>query len=261
MDRKEILERAGSPEDKILAARLLDKLHSLNEAHGPVVADFYDPYQQNVLSSVLDKVPGISFLWTGGYEDSERKRLVIWPEHMDTGERDDQIQVLAVSGNLKFKKLTHRDYLGAILSMGIKREKIGDIIEVPDGCQVIADRLISGYITENLKKVNRLGVKVREIPLKELRPPVKNVKEITATVPSLRLDAVAAAGYGISRNKILGEITAEKVKVNWSVVSDGSFQVKEGDIISTRGRGRVRLETVRGLTKKGRVSVRLTRYR
>jgi RNA-binding protein YlmH len=90
---------------------------------------------------------------------------------------------------------------------------------------------------------------------------VKNVKEITATVPSLRLDAVAAAGYGISRNKILGEITAEKVKVNWSVVSDGSFQVKEGDIISTRGRGRVRLETVRGLTKKGRVSVRLTRYR
>ncbi|MHB9094738.1 MAG: photosystem II S4 domain protein [Eubacteriales bacterium] len=260
LDRKEILERAGTPEDRILMARVLDKTESVKKFHYTAVSEFYDPYQQNLISPVLSKVPGISFVWDGGYPGAERKRLVIHPDYMTAGESDSELMVLSISGNLKFQGLSHRDFLGAVLGLGIKREKVGDIIVNEGGCQVVVDRSIGDYITENLTKVHRVSVKVEKIAPETIEVPAEKVKEIFATVPSLRLDAVAAAGFGVSRTKIASVIAAENVKVNWAVTTNLAHGVKEGDIISIRGRGRTEITSVRGETKKGRISIVLKRY-
>lgn len=259
MDRKELLERVQSPDDRKFIARVLDKITLVLKNHETVVTDFYDPYQQNLISPVL-RLPGISFIWAGGYETAERRRLVIGPEYLDMQEADRQLVPLSVTGNLKYQNLSHRDFLGSILALGIKREKVGDIIVTGQGCHVIVDEGIADYIVNNLSKISRVRVKAERVDPQSVDAPAENTKDINTTVSSLRLDALAAAGYGVSRTKMAGDIAAEKVKVNWNVVNDPSVNLKEGDIISVRGRGRVKVETVKGETKKGRVSVLLRRY-
>jgi len=260
LDRKEMLDQAVTPEDRIIIARLLDKIESVKKEHQAAVTEFYDPYQQIVISPLLSKARGICFLWAGGYEQAERRRLVLFPDYMDAREIDDQLGVVSVTGNLKFRTLSHRDYLGAVMSLGIKREKIGDIVVTPQGCQVIVDRAVADYIAHNLNKVHRVRVKVEEVTKEALKLPDENVKEVFATVPSLRLDAVAASGFGISRSKMADIIKAERVRVNWMVVSDCSYNIREGDMISIRGKGRMEVHKVRGETKKGRLSLMLRRY-
>ena len=260
MDKSYILKRAATPEDKILMARILDKINAAIDNFYTVVTDFCDPYQQTVLTPVLAKVPGISFMWTGGYDEAERRRLVIIPEHLKFNEGEAGLTVLRLTGRTQFANLTHRDFLGAVLALGIKREKIGDIIVTPEGCQIIVDQAVAGYIAAQLTKVGRLAVKVEEGPIESLAVPDKTVKEIFATVPSLRLDAVAAVGFGVSRSKLTAEILGEKVKVNWLAITDCSFPIKEGDVLSIRGRGRVEVGLVKGKTKKDRISLTLKRY-
>lgn len=259
MDKKELLERVQSQEDRRFIARVLDKLALVLKNHETVVTDFYDPHQQHLISPAL-RVPGISFIWEGGFERAERQRLVIGPEYLDIQEADRHLVLLSVTGNLKYQDLSHRDFLGSILALGIKREKVGDIIVNEQGCQVIVDEGIADYFINNLSKISRVRVKVERADLETIEAPSENTKAVNATVSSLRLDAVSAAGYGVSRTKMAGDIAAEKVKVNWNMVSDPSYNLKEGDIISVRGRGRAKLATVKGETKKGRVSLVLHRY-
>lgn len=260
MDRKELLDRASSPEDRVFIARMLDKIQLAGNKSETVVTDFCDPYQQGMISPVLFKVPGISFIWQGGYQMAERQRLVICPDFLDSSEADAEITAISVTGNFKFQKLTHRDYLGSILGLGIKREKIGDLLVTERGCQLVVDREIADYITRNLTKVHRLTVKVEPISIDELEIPEEKVREVFATVSSLRLDAVAAVGFGVSRSKIAGEIAADKVRVNWNTVSEGSYTLKVGDRISARTRGRIEVHEIKGETKKGRISVLIKRY-
>ncbi|HWI54709.1 MAG TPA: YlmH/Sll1252 family protein, partial [Desulfobacteria bacterium] len=229
--------------------------------HSVEVTEFFDPYQQSIISPVLPKVPGISFIWTGGFDRAERKRLVLFPEYLESEDTDPEIKCLEITGNLKFQDLSHRDFLGSLMGLGIKRDKLGDIIVTSKGCQVVTDSQIAGYIERNLTKVHRVGVHIREIAIDELQLPEEEVREVFATVASMRLDAVAAAGFGVSRTKMADEIYAEKVKVNWLVVNDCSHAVKEGDIISIRGRGRVELDIVKGETKKGRIALNLKRFK
>lgn len=112
----------------------------------------------------------------------------------------------------------------------------------------------------NLVKVHRVSVRVEQIPAEELQLPDEKLKEISATVASMRLDAVAAMGFGISRTKMAEEIVSQKVKLNWSVITDCSRIVGEGDTISIRGKGRVEIAKINGETKKGRIFLVLKRY-
>ena len=260
MNRKKLLEWAQNPEDRIVIAKILDKIQSSIKFAGAEVTDFYDPYRQNLLSPVLACEPGISFIWTGGYKEAERQRAIICPEYMDPGDADNGLLLLSITGKLRFQNLSHRDFLGAIIGLGIKREKIGDILVGGEGCQVIVSSDIGDYIVRNLTRVNRLGVRVEPVSLELLHRPEETTREVFATVASLRLDAVAAAGYGISRNKMVEEIKAEKVRVNWAMTTDCSYRVHVGDKISVKGKGRLEIDRMKGETKKGRVALIFKKY-
>ena len=116
------------------------------------------------------------------------------------------------------------------------------------------------YISQNLTEVGQATISVESVTLDDLPAKEEKVKEIRATVASLRLDSVAASGFGTSRTRMSEDIAAAKVKINWQEAKSSSQSVKVGDIISMRGRGRVEVVEIPGQTKKGRYSILLRRF-
>lgn len=242
-------------------AKILDKVALCARSFQPQASDFLDPYRQQLAKALAAQVPEVEYLLSGGYPQAERQRLLVFPDFLAVDDLDDRIECLAVEGNFRFQKVDHRDYLGSILGLGLKREKIGDIIVLEDGAQILADREVADYLVMNLTKIHRVPVKVRIIPRQEeLALPEGKTREIKATVASLRLDAVAAVGFGTSRTQMAREIAAEKLKLNWQPVTDPAHPVREGDTLSLRGRGRVEVSLTCGNTRKGRISLVLHRY-
>jgi len=147
-----------------------------------------------------------------------------------------------------------------MLGTGIVREKVGDIIVLGErGAQAIVVPELADFLCANLLQVRSVPVKTSPIPLTELkvRPPQK--KEINTVEASLRLDAIASAGFGVSRSKMAEAISAGDVRVNWKDISQSSYNVKTGDLISFRGKGRLEVGEVT-VTKKERYRVHLTRF-
>ena len=226
-------------EEKIFAAQIFDKINQVEKTKQPLVLDFLDPAKNGLINEIVKNFVGINCSFYGGYGQAERKRPVLIPDFYPRELIDAKLKAIEVRGNFSFRPVSHRDFLGAVLGLGIKREKIGDIILTDNGCQIITTEEIGEFLLFHLKKVGRVSVEVREIDLEQLEVKPESVKEIKTTVASLRLDAVASAGFSTSRTKMVEQIKGEKVKVNWKTVINPSFQLKEGDVLSVRGRGRV----------------------
>ena len=144
--------------------------------------------------------------------------------------------------------------------MGVSREIVGDIIATKEFAKIIVDKKMADYFIANLKRIGDAGVEMTLDELSNIEPKEERVKEISATVASLRADSIAAAGFGMSRSKMATEIEAEKVKLNWQTLKNAAQSIKQGDILSMRGRGRLEVAEIRGQTKKGRIGVLLKRF-
>lgn len=259
-DREKMLERARNGEERNIIARALDRAEIVRRSGLTQVTGFHDPYQTGLIISTVKSCPGLSANAWGGYPGAERVRTAIHEIVCQPGPQEYDIVFLFIRGNFKKSVVNHRDFLGAMLALGLKREMIGDLIVAEEGAAVAAAGEVVPFVRANLVKVGRVGVSVAEIEPQELQLPEQSFKEVRATVPSLRLDAVAAAGFGVSRSRLVSEIQAEKYSVNWRSCRDPSTPVRQGDILSARGRGRVRVAEVKGPLKSGRMLVVLHRY-
>ena len=246
--------------DKLIMARAADMARDVLESHKTSTTDFYDPYHTGLVVSALKYTAGVSFRADGGYPGAERQRVVICPDYLDPEDADSGLAYLSISGSFHGSRPGHRDYLGSLLGLGLKREKMGDVLVNDGGANAVVSEEVSPYIIANLFRVGRWEVSVDRIEAKNLKLPEERVKTVNTTVSSLRLDSVAAAGYGVSRSKMADYITSERVNLNWQVKSSPSQAVKEGDIISIRGRGRVEVTAVKGTSRGGRIFVELNRY-
>jgi photosystem II S4 domain protein len=259
-NRDKMLLSLQDAEERMLAAKVIDQAELTAKTHTPKYSDFLDPHGQEIARLILQQTPEVTGFFDGGYGQAERKRLVTIPFSYLGPPPSPHIVALEAQGTFQFKNITHRDCLGAILGLGIKREVVGDILLTEQGCQILADADIATFIRANLTKIHQVPVRVVDIDAEALRPASERVKEIRTTLASLRLDTAASAGFGTSRSKMADEIAAEKIKVNWKPVKSASYAIKQGDIISLRGRGRVEVVELLGQTKKGRYSVLLKRY-
>lgn len=260
VDRERILKGIQSNEDRQVAARVLDGIQQVIAEHSTYTTDFLDPHERQLAISIISQVQDIGYMLFGGYRRAERQVMVILPEYFSKEAVKPPITAIEISGKFGIDELTHRDYLGAVMGLGVRREKFGDVIPGKNGCQILVKKDIVGYVLTNLKTVGRYGVNVIEIDTEQLDVEPERVKEITDTVASMRLDSVASAGFSTSRSKMTKDIKAANVKVNWQSVTDPSHGVSEGDVISIRGRGRVVVEEVMGETRKGRIRVSLKRF-
>ncbi|MEG1345692.1 MAG: YlmH/Sll1252 family protein [Acidaminococcaceae bacterium] len=258
-DREKILRyfRAGGDEE--LAAKLLDVAAGARKSRKFKLSDFLDPHGLNVVEIVAANFDNMQIATNGGFQNPERAKVAFVAEEF-FGKPDFALTCYQVEWDKRYYTLAHRDILGAFMGLGCKRELLGDIIFIPEGAQFVADKSFDTFILSNLTQIGAAPVTLKVIPAAELLQKEEQVKLISATVAALRLDAVAAAGYGVSRSRMAEEIKGQNVKVNWKDAKNAAQPVVEGDIISFRGRGRVEVAELRGTTKKGRTSITLKRY-
>lgn len=258
-EREKILRYYRASGDAELAARLVDLAESVLRSRKYKISEFLDPYGFSIAETIVAHYERLTLETDGGFPGAERVKAAFVHEDFP-GKVDFELSALSVTVDVRYYQISHRDVLGAVLGLGIKRELVGDIIMGGRGCQIVCDSTMADFISRNLTKIGAAPVEIETLALTEIAPREERVKEIRTTVASLRLDVVAAAGFGTSRTKMAGEFAADKLKINWQDAKNASQAVKAGDIISMRGRGRVEVCEILGQTKKGRISIQLKRY-
>ena len=258
LPREDLLKGVENREE---VARVIDQAEQAVRTWEIVLTDFLSPPVLFEVQEIFSKLTDIDLLAWGGYPQAERQRLGFARSEIPLETSEIELAALDIAGNFLFDTATHRDFLGAILGTGIVREKVGDIIVLGErGAQVIVVPEMVGFLTTSLTQVRSVGVKTQQIDFSELkiRPPKK--KEITTVEASMRLDAIASAGFGLSRSKMANAIAAGDVRINWKDITQASYNVKSGDLISLRGKGRLEVGEV-SVTKKQRYRVNLVRYK
>lgn len=249
-----------SIEEKQFISRLEDRLERVETRYQEEVTDFLEPRLQLVADEYLRSQKIKNYLFCGGFEDAERKRLVLYPDYTEPSCQLAGICLLQFQGRLDFVSVSHRDFLGAIMSLGLRREKLGDLLVTETGCALFVEQEIASYIMQNELRVKHVPLTITELPLEAFQPPAQNVKELHIMVASMRLDTILAHGLNLSRSKAMDLIQAGKVKVNHSEVTDNDFICRQEDLISCRGFGRIRVGEQSGETKKGKLKVCLIKY-
>jgi len=247
-------------EEKELGSRILDIASLAYGENRPAYYDFLDPRGQEIALGIVRGIDSFAYRFGGGYRGAERQRLAIFPDYYPSERVEIPLAAVNIEGTADFSEVTHRDVLGAVLGCGIRRDKTGDILLTQNRAQMIMTPEIVPVVIHHLQAVQKVPVVVAEIDLDQLEAAPIAVKEIKATVASLRLDAVASAGYGTSRSQMVREIRAGKVKVDWKPVDNPARGIEVGDVISLRGRGRLEVAQELGLTRKGRINLLLKRY-
>ena len=260
MDKREQIARmAQTKEDEILLARVYERITSAAARNIPAATAFLSKREQMLAAELLR---GQDFVFFGGPAMAEREVCCYVPEYLDEGWLTGDEGPIAAVRAVYFAgdTLTHRDFLGALMGCGIKRETVGDIYVATGRCDFLVTRDILPYVLQNLTDAGRTRLHLEEIPLSALEAPEQKTKQIRGTVSSLRLDGVVAEGFALSRSRAAEVITAGKTELNYTLCAKPDRAVAEGDVISVRGLGKMRLEAVGGNTKKGRISIEICRY-
>ncbi len=247
-------------EELILQKRMIDLSKIAERKNINTFTDFLNLAEINLFYSIKNELSTVEYGLFGGYEGAERKVLCFYG---DTSVKafTCYISCIKISPlNKKFSDdLNHRDYLGAILNLGIERCMIGDILVKEKEGYVFCETSISRYIIDNLDKVKHTNVKLSIVSGDELdiKP---NFKEIRGTVSSERLDAIIALAFNTSRSSITSLITGGKVYIDGKLVLHNSYNLKINETISVRGHGKFIYKGLENQTKKGRYYVTILKY-
>ena len=260
MDRNHIDKIAKTPEDRVLLAKLWDKINAGMRKNIPANTGFLSPRELEMAKFLFGQAEGLHTF--GGYADAERKMLVYLPEYLEEdalyGE-DSPLKCLRATF-YEGDTPTHRDFLGALMGAGIARETVGDICVGKGSCDFFVTAEIAPYVQQNFLSAGRTKLRLTPISLDQVAVPEPEVKEIRDTLASLRLDSVISAGFRVGRSAAADYVTAGRVAIDGLPCEKPDKAVTEGAKISVRGLGKILLKTVGGETKKGRISVIIDRY-
>lgn len=261
MDRRQLLDRAAqSGEERVLLAHILDKCEQSRQRNIPAATDFLSPAEQRAAQELLHAAAiHEGYAFRGGYERAERKMLFFLPDWQEEADASDAMAFLRAAWH-ESEHPTHRDLLGSLMALGVERETLGDILVSEGSADLIVSVGVAQYLLDNWTGAGRTALRLTAIGADALRVPEQKVKEIRDTVATLRLDAVTAAGFSMSRGKAAELIAAGRVQKNYREVTKGDASVAQGDVISARGLGKFEVAEVGGLSKKGRTGILLRRY-
>lgn len=264
MNKTELLNRcARDGEERVLLARTLDKLELAQSRGVPAHTPFLSPGEQAAVQLLLSAWGQPRYLFWGGYPQAERQICAFLPDWQEEADfrADPEGPVTAVeAGFPSGAGLSHRDILGSLMGLGITRELLGDILVEEGRCQLLVLRRGLSIVLSQWESAGRQRLKLREIPLEELRVQPPEVKTIRDTVAALRLDAVLASGFSLSRSKAAQYISAGKAAVNHRECLKPDRTVAQGDVLTCRGLGKCVVKEVLGESRKGRIMLLLERY-
>ena len=260
MDRENIEKIARTPEDRVLLAKVWDKINAGFRRDIIANSPFLSPRELEMTRYLFGDVEGLHAF--GGYEDAERKMLIYLPEYLDksalTGDSSPMVCLRATF--FEGDSPSHRDFLGALMGAGIARETIGDICVGKGSCDFFVSVEIAPYVSQNFTSAGRTKLRLSSVPISQVNIPEPEVKEIRETVASIRLDSIISSGFRVGRNLAAQYVTSGKAAIDGLPCEKPDKSVPEGAKISVRGLGKIKLASINGQTKKGRVSVIIHRY-
>lgn len=260
MQRESIDKIAKTPEDRLLLAKLWDKINGGIQRNAPSQTGFLSPREQTLAGFLFGDAPGLFAF--GGWAEAERKMLVYLPDYL---EEDDLLSedspVVCLEGTFfQGDSLTHRDILGALMGIGIRRETVGDIFVEPGRAVFFVSQEIAPFVLDNFTSAGRTALHLCRRNLAEVRLPQPEFQTIRDTVSSLRLDSIVSSGFRIGRSLAASQIRAGKASLDGIPCEKPDKEVPQGAKISLRGLGKIRLAQVGGRTKKGRISITIQKY-
>jgi len=260
MDRSNIDKIARTAEDKVLLAKVWDKINAGIRKNIPANTGFLSLRELDMTRYLFGQTEGLHAF--GGYEGAERQMLVYLPEYLDASAltTEDSPLVCLRATFYEGDSPSHRDFLGALMGAGIRRETVGDILVAKGSCYFFVTEEIAQYLLQNFTSAGRTKLHLERIELQDVCVPAPEVKEIRDTLASLRLDSVISAGFRVGRSQAAQFVTSGRAAIDGLPCEKPDKAVEEGAKISVRGLGKIKLKTVSGQTKKGRISVVIDRY-
>ena len=260
MDRSNIDKIARTPEDRLLLAKLWDKINAGMRKNIPAATCFLSPRELELAKFLFGEPEGLYAF--GGYAEAERKMLIFLPEYLEESAlmEEDSPLVCIRAAFFQEDDLSHRDILGALMGAGIGRETVGDICIGKGSCDFFVTAEIAPYILSSFDSAGRTRLHLKRIPLADAQIPEPEIKEIRDTLASLRLDSVISSGFRIGRSLATQYVSAGKAAIDGLPCEKPDKPVSEGMKISVRGLGKIKLHTVNGKTKKDRISVVIHRF-
>ena len=264
MTKTELLDRhARDGEQRLLLGRALDKLELAQKRSVLSYTQFLSPGERAAVEELLSACGHPRHMMFGGFPGAERCICIFLPDWQDEDGvlNDPEGPVAALEAVFHTDaKLSHRDFLGSLMGLGITREKLGDILVDQGRAQLLLLRETLPILLSQWESAGRWKLKLREIPLHELQVKPPQVKTLRDTVAALRLDAVCASGFSTSRGRAVEFISAGRVSLNHRECTKADRTVAQGDVISCRGLGKCVVREVLGQSKKGRTMIVIDRF-
>lgn len=266
MDKQQVLKDYRKQEDKMCLSQILDKIEFSKSKQKIEFSDFLDMYQVALVENFFRKIKFQDYKLYGGYEDAERKVAVIYPdkynEEMLKKNYNKILKVVKIILPENEKgKYSHRNYLGGIIKLGLKREKVGDIVVSEDGAEIITLADFSQILLQQLPTLTRFNnSRILEKEINELEAQELKIEEVKIIVPSLRMDNIISDLIRTSRNKAVEVIKQERVFINGQNETKPSKTIKIGDKITVRGKGRFVIKKVEGTTRSGRTVLLIEKF-
>lgn len=245
-----------SDDAKELAARIDDMIR-ISRKRGSVYSSFLNERQCVLAEKFIREKYSENYRFFGGYDNAQRKILCVFDDYFRPEDGDFPLSAVTFTYRKSYS-LSHRDFLGAVMSLKLNRDAIGDIIIGEGMSQVLVLDSVRNIVAGEIRKIGSVGVKVDDCEI--LLSAEQNFREITGTVSSLRFDSVLSLALNLSRSKAVQIISSGNAEVNFFPVSDKTYIVKQGDVFSVRGFGKFRLEEISGVTKKGRIHITVLKY-
>lgn len=268
MNKQEILAKCTNEDDKLLISKLFDKMEFTIKRNTVEHTDFLDMRQRQLLEKVLYDIKFNNYVATGGYKSAERTSIIIYPTKLEEIFKQGRFDYNSIFSVIRIKLpnelkgiYSHRNYLGGIIKIGMKREKVGDILTSKDGADLIVLKDSEKYIEEGLKQLTRfskaefINLDIDKLNVEEPKTEILNI-----IIPSMRIDSIVSEMIRTSRAKATGIIKEERVFLNHELILKGSKEVKTGDIITVRGKGRFKIGNILNNTKKGNLVVEIEKY-
>ncbi|MCQ9290491.1 RNA-binding protein [Staphylococcus hyicus] len=238
-------------EERQMIDMLTDKARQADTQYSPILTAFLDPRDQYILKVIIGSFPSLSCHFFGGGK-SERQRAIIAPDYFEPELDDFEISLIDIDYPEKFVTIQHQHVLGTLMSLGIERDQIGDII-VGERIQFVLTNQIKSYIMMELTHIKGAAVKLNAVSIENMIKSKEQWQTHLTTVSGMRLDVVMKEMIRKSRTISQALIQRKRVKVNHTLIESVDFQLDEGDLLSIQGYGRARVVQIGERTKKDKI--------
>ncbi len=264
MDKNILIQKySENDEEKIKFAHILDLALKREQRNILTSSSFLNESERAKVELMLKEGGFSDYVFWGGYEEAERVCVFFLPDYMERESLNLSTLTLLLAGADKFNKdadFSHRDVLGSLMALGIERESVGDIIAQKGEAYFFIKEKVFPFVAENLEKIGRYPVNLEVLERADFKRE-DDFEEISDTVASLRLDAVVASAYSLSRSSATEAILSGLVSVNAIVKKKTDLEIKEGDKITLKGKGKRELIKTDGYSRKGRIRIHIKKYK